>query len=365
MKKAVIIEQGALLSSLGTLEQTTDSLLCGISALQPAPCYNIPVAYAPFADVQLRQPENAFPILYSRIDLPVRQERILFIYAAAKGDIRALEPAAYRTDTPLPSALLTDQASRIAKIIGITPYRTQVISTACASGIVAVAVAKTLLENGLFSTAVIAGFDVISHFVTSGFHALRALSPTGPRPFDRLRDGLSLGDGAALAVLRFREPAKGDVIVAGADQSNDANHRTGPSPTGDGLFMAASGALDNGGIQPGQIGAVKCHGTATPYNDAMEAKAVNRLFKNVPPPCFSLKGGIGHTSGAGSLIELLLGAEFLKRRTAPPTINFSEPDPDAKLPVTRTPQPFSQSSLLCLSAGFGGLNAAVVLSESA
>ena len=367
MKKAVIIEQGALLSSLGTLEQTAQSLINGTSAIQPGPCFEIPVASAPFTDTALRIPENCFPrLLETSIDLqPYRNERILFIYAAAKGDIRALEPTVLPETASLPSPLLVDQAHRIIRILGLNPLRTEIISNACASGIVAVAVAKLLLENGIFSTAVIAGFDVISHFVTGGFHSLGALSPTGPRPFDCRRDGLSLGDGAAIAVLRYREPGTGDIIVAGADQSNDANHRTGPSRTGEGLYLAARGALENAGITPDLIGAVKCHGTATPYNDAMEAKAVNLLFDNAPPPCFSVKGGIGHTSGAGSLIEILLSARFIRRRTAPPTIRFSEPDPEAVLPVTAGARIFSQPSMLCLSAGFGGLNAAAVLSEAA
>ena len=363
MNKAVIIDQYALYSALGTLGQTAGALLAGQSALQPPPCFDLPVAHAPFDNPALRIPEKVFPLLNNSMrKLP---ERPFFIYAAAKGDIRSCEPASYRTGGALPSPGLSGQADRIAASLGITPRRTEVISNACASGAAAVARAKDLLETGSCTEVLIAGFDVISCFVTSGFFTFGALSASGARPFDKNRDGLSLGDGAVLTVLRMAEPRNGDIVIAGTGQSNDANHRTGPSRTGDGLYRAASGALNDARHSPDQIGAVKCHGTATAYNDAMESKALQRLFDNTPPPCFSVKGGIGHTSGAGSLLELLLAAEFLKRRSIPPTIRFSEPDPEAALPVKAAVQCFSAPSLLCLSAGFGGLNAAVVLTEAA
>ncbi|MBN1575933.1 MAG: hypothetical protein JW913_05235 [Chitinispirillaceae bacterium] len=362
MKKGVIIEQGALMCAVGSLHETTQSLINDISAIRPAPCFDIPVASAPFADCRLRELENAFSLLVDCVDLTgPRNERPLFIFAAAKGDIRSLEP--HETNPALPSPLLSDQAKRVSRIAGITPASTMVISNACASGIVAVAVARFFLEREVYSSAVIAGFDVISRFVTSGFHSLGALSPAGARPFDATRDGLTLGDGAALAVLRFRELAGGDIVVAGADQSNDANHRTGPSRTGEGLHRAAVGALKNAGVAPEHVGAVKCHGTATAYNDAMEAKAINLCFADQPPPCFAIKGAIGHTSGAGSLIELLLAGEFLRRKTIPPTINFTVPDPEASIPVSKEAASFTNPSILCLSAGFGGLNAALLLEE--
>ncbi len=363
MKKSVIIEQYALCCALGTLETSTESLLNGISAVRPGPCYNLPVAFAPFDEPRYRQPEVVFPVLKESIS-PLPQ-RPFFIYAAAKGDIRALEPNVRKDDDASEtSPFLAEQADTIAGLLGISPQRTQVVSNACASGAVAIALAKNLLEHGRCSEVVVIGFDVITHFVTSGFHALGALSQTGPRPFDRNRDGLSLGDGAAIAVLRYVHPRKGDIIIRGTDQSNDANHRTGPSRTGEGLFLAAAGALEDAASTPDRIGAVKCHGTATAYNDAMESKALQRLFDGNPPPSFSLKGAIGHTSGAGSLMELLLAAEFLKRRRIPPTIHFTEPDPEAPLPVSPEMQEFTSPSLLCLSAGFGGLNAAIVLSEA-
>jgi 3-oxoacyl-(acyl-carrier-protein) synthase len=363
MPLPVIIEQGALVSALGSLRHTTDALCAGKSALKPSPCFDIPVASAPFADTALRSLDNAFEHLREQLNLSaIRNENPLFILAAAKGDLRALEPNR-QPDNSVPHPLLALQARRIARIIDINPAQVLVVSNACASGAVAVALAKSFLERELFTTAVIAGFDVISRFVITGFHSLSALSPEGARPFDINRNGLSLGDGAALAILRSGTAGKGEILIAGADQSNDANHRTGPSRTGDGLYAAAAGALRNAGCTPEQVGAVKCHGTATPYNDAMEAKAMTSCFPLKRPPCFSMKGAIGHTSGGGSLLEILLAGDLLRRRMVPPTINFRTPDPDAALPVSTDAVALLQPSMLCLSAGFGGLNAAVLLKE--
>jgi 3-oxoacyl-[acyl-carrier-protein] synthase-1 len=166
-----------------------------------------------------------------------------------------------------------------------------------------------------------------------------------------------------MALLTRRKPFTGDICIPGAGSSNDANHRTGPSRTGDGLFRAARSALIDAHITAPELGAVKCHGTATAYNDAMEAKALNILFDGNIPMCCSVKGAIGHTSGAGSLLEILLAAEFLKRHVLPPTAGFSSLGVEETVPVSPEPQAFDKNTLLCLSAGFGGVNAAVVLRE--
>jgi 3-oxoacyl-(acyl-carrier-protein) synthase len=116
-------------------------------------------------------------------------------------------------------------------------------------------------------------------------------------------------------------------------------------------------------MEPEQIGAVKCHGTATPYNDAMEAKALHLLFGDTYPPCVSLKGALGHLSGAGSLIEICIVAECLKRRHLPPTKGYNTHGVDEPIPVSAKTQRIDIPSVLCLSAGFGGLNAAVIIQE--
>jgi 3-oxoacyl-(acyl-carrier-protein) synthase len=251
----------------------------------------------------------------------------------------------------------------------------QTVSNACASGAVAVEMAREMLVEGVARRIVLFGLDTLSQFVVTGFHALNALSPLGARPFDAARDGLTPGECAAAAVLTMREVRPGDIIIAGAGSSNDANHRTGPSRTGDGLLLASQAALRDAGFPPSEVGAVKCHGTGTVYNDAMEAKALTALFGDRIPPCASVKGALGHTSGAGSLLEILIAAECLRRRSLPPTAGYRAHGVEEPLPLSSAAQPVIGPSMpgtavpgaavLCLSAGFGGINAAVVLREAA
>jgi len=291
----------------------------------------------------------------------------VFLFAAAKGDIQALD-CLIQTAAPVdrPPVHLGLQASLVQRSLGLPAARAMVISNACASGSIAVETAVRLMRDGVCGRAVVFGFDTVSRFVATGFHGLGALSTAPARPCDRDRSGLSLGDGAAVAVLEWREPRAGDLVVAGAGSSNDANHRTGPSRTGEGLFRAAAACLADAASGPEPVGGVKCHGTATVYNDAMEAKALHTLFRGHPiPPVVSLKGALGHTSGGGSLLELLVAGRLLKERTLPGTVGFVNPGTDEPLPVAPTPQPLAGSSVLCLSAGFGGVNAAILLKEHA
>ena len=363
-EQSIVLEQCEIISPLGSLSETVADLIDGTSAIVPGPCFDVPVSYAPFQDERCRHLDFAASLLQHAVDLKeLNPASTVCIFCCAKGDIGALEnhcPDRNRFFLPpLPGA----QALYVQNMLLPGCPRTITISNACASGAVAVETAKDLLESGAFTHAVVFGFDCISRFVATGFYSLNALSPTKARPFDVSRDGLTLGEGACIALLTRRTPYSGDVCIEGAGSSNDANHRTGPSRTGDGLLRAARAALTDAHIAPREIGAVKCHGTATAYNDAMEAKALDILCDKNIPVCCSVKGAIGHTSGAGSLLEIIVAAEFLKRHALPPTAGFSSLGVEEAVPVSSEPQAFEQNTLLCLSAGFGGINAAVVLRE--
>ena len=366
MNEAVILEQTALFTPFGDLAQTLDALMRGECAIRPGPCFEVPTAYAPFTDERLRDirycaHQLAVPLDLSRID----QAATVLIGCCAKGDIHSLEDVVSGTTQKADTSPLLDlQTRRAAEAIGLTPSQTLSISNACASGAIALEVAKEMLEDGRCAHAVLFGIESLCRFVATGFNALSALSPDGARPFDAKRNGLSLGETAVVAVVSRRKAAAGNTIIAGAGSSNDANHRTGPSRTGDGLYRAARAALSDASVEPDAIGAVKCHGTATPYNDAMEAKAVNRLFGDDCPPCVSFKGAFGHTSGAGSLMETVVAAECLKRRMLPPTVRYDEHGVDERIAVSSITQAIEKPTVLCLSAGFGGVNAGIVVSEA-
>jgi 3-oxoacyl-[acyl-carrier-protein] synthase-1 len=366
LNKAVIISQQEVISPLGTLEETTKAIINGRSAIKNGPCFDIPVPSAPFEDVRFRSLDYSASFLRSRVDLSNLESPTVFIYCAAKGDICSFEKITTNEKPENSDALLDTQAKQIASILGIYPARISAISTACVSGASAVEYAKELLERGQFSSAVIFGFDNISSFVTNGFYSLGALSNSGARPFDKTRDGLLIGEATGIAVLEYRTPKDGDCYISGCGSSNDANHRTGPSRTGDGLYRAAFDALSESRLNPLNIQAIKCHGTGTLYNDAMEAKAIYKLFSDSKiPPCYSLKGAIGHPSGAGSLVEILIASQLMKCNTVPPTVGYNEHGVDEPIPVLRSAKRVNSGAVLCLSAGFGGFNAAVVLREYA
>ena len=361
MQKAIIIINSRILSALGTIEQTTDSLFSGKTGIQPGPSFGVPVPCAPFQDLSFRRLEKITEVLSFKIQ---DNKSLLFIYCAAKGDLSDLE-SFYHQKGPcsIINSLLEIQSRKIITYLKIRPSKSTIISAACASGAAAIDYAKRYLIQGIYSDVLIFGYDVISEFVVKGFHSLGALSHDPARPFDKSRNGLTLGDGAALIHLTYDKPSVGDILISGTATSNDANHRTGPSRTGEGLLRAINTVLQDSNLTPEDIGAIKCHGTATNYNDAMEAKALFSCFKDNIPPCVSFKGAIGHTSGAGSLLEIAIAANLIKRKSLPPTIGFEYLGVDEPLPIRSSSQQFEKDSILCLSAGFGGLNAAIVIRE--
>jgi 3-oxoacyl-[acyl-carrier-protein] synthase-1 len=363
--RRIVIEQSETVTPLGSLSETTGDLIEGVQAIVPEPLFDVPVPFAPFPDTGLRDLSECASLLASPIDLSeINHASTIFIYCAAKGDIRAIEESVLSPgDTNAISPLLDKQADILCDILRLQPAEKLVISNACASGSVGVEIAAELLKTERYAHAVLFGFDCLSRFTANGFYALSALSVSGARPFDAGRNGLTMGEGAGIALLTYRTPYEGDIIVSGAGSSNDANHRTGPSRTGDGLFLAAQAAVADASLAPDTIGGVKCHGTATLYNDAMEAKALTLLFGENYPPCSSIKGAIGHLSGAGSLVEILIAAECIKRNMLPPTIGYANHGVDEPIPVSSKAQQLTVPRILCLAAGFGGLNSAVIVEE--
>ncbi len=353
-------------TSLGCFTATTERLFAGDSAIMDSSSYGLDVPMAQFPNQSLRFLGNAVKKIFGDVVMPPADES-LFIYAAAKGDLSQLSGTYWNSDfcADAVSPRLDLQAEKVCELIGWQPARTITVSCACASGAIAIETAVAALEDNRYKYAVIFGFDPISGFVATGFNSLSALSPDGARPFDKTRTGLTLGECAALLILSGGEPENGDIVVAGCGTSNDANHRTGPSRDGSGLSRAVNSALVDALLLPSDIGAIKCHGTATPYNDAMEAKAMFTIFGDKIPPMVSTKGALGHMSGGGALAEIILATEFLRRKSIPPTKGFTERGVDEAVSISSSIQQFENPYVLCLSAGFGGINAAVILSEVA
>ena len=241
----------------------------------------------------------------------------------------------------------------------------QVIANACASGTNAIGHAFECVSSGRYQRVLTGGYDAISELVFVGFDSLQAATPDKCRPFDSGRSGLVLGEGAAILALENYEAAeaRGANILAevvGYGISTDNHHLTQPNPSGSGARQAMERALARANLAPGAVDYINAHGTATPFNDAAEGKAIAELFGRVPVS--STKGMMGHSLGAAGAIEAVISILALRDQILPPNINFRSSDPALDLDiVANRPRPAGIRTVLSNSFGFGGTNASVIL----
>jgi 3-oxoacyl-[acyl-carrier-protein] synthase II len=241
----------------------------------------------------------------------------------------------------------------------------QVIANACASGTNAIGHAFDCVRSGRYQRVLTGGYDALSELVFVGFDSLQAATPEKCRPFDRGRSGLVLGEGAAVLALENYDAAeaRGAEILAevvGYGLSTDNHHLTQPNPSGSGPRQAMERALESARLAPNDVDYINAHGTATPFNDAAEGKAIAELFGRVP--ISSTKGMMGHSLGAAGAIEAVISLLALRERMLPPNINFRAADPALDLDiVANEARPAHIRTVLSNSFGFGGTNASVIL----
>lgn len=293
--------------------------------------------------------------------IDARDANTILIISSTKGNISLLEHAA--PDAALKRKItLPYSANLVAGHFGFV-HPPIIVSHACISGIVAIITALRLLQSGRYKHAVVAGADVITQFVLSGFQSFHAVSDEPCRPFDANRKGINLGEGAATIVLSIEKSSDENIRISGGAVSNDANHISGPSRTGAELFQAVSAALLEAGINKNDIDCISAHGTATLYNDEMEAKAMN-LAGLQEVPLNSIKGYYGHTLGAAGLIETVVSALSLKENIFLPTKGFNQPGTTQRVQVSSILQQGVFNTCLKVASGFGGCNAALILQQS-
>jgi len=295
------------------------------------------------------------------LTLDASSDRVLFVLSTTKGNVELLDEGATEDDR----IHLYNTARMIASHFG-NPQRPIVISNACISGVMALLAAKRLLLAGSYDHAVVIGADVLTRFVLSGFQSLQAISPESCRPFDAKRKGVNLGEAAATIVLSVDPVLIGGeqrVKITGGGLSNDANHISGPSRTGEELALAIEHAIREAGITKQQIDFISAHGTATLYNDEMEAKAFNIAALD-RVPLNSLKGYFGHTLGAAGIVETIISKHALQENSLVPTAGFSELGVTRPVAVIQALEKRKTLSV-CLktASGFGGCNAAMVLQK--
>ena len=237
--------------------------------------------------------------------------------------------------------------------------RSQVVA-ACASSTIAMGRGLRWLEQDLCDLVIAGGYDALSLFVAAGFAALRATTVTAPRPFRAARDGMVLGEAAAVVALA---PARCGArwYLTGFGASADAVHITAPDREGGGLRRSARAALADAGCAAERVDLVSAHGTATPYNDAAEAGAIRVLFEPRRPWVHPYKAQIGHCLGAAGVVETLAMARGLTDGRVPATAGDGDLDPDAHVRLAATTEEQPLDAGLKLSAAFGGVTAALVV----
>jgi 3-oxoacyl-[acyl-carrier-protein] synthase I len=289
--------------------------------------------------------------------LSLPAEETILILSTTKGNIELLA-----SDRSHPRISLHASASHIAKYFGFG--NVQVVSNACISGALALLVAQRSLAAGKYRHAIVVGAEVLSQFIISGFQSLHALSPEPCKPFDRDRTGITLGEAAACVVLSTEQRANdhSQVRITGGGLSNDANHISGPSRTGKELSVAIDHALKSIGIPAGEIDFISAHGTATVYNDEMEAKAFGHSGIE-DKPLHSLKGYYGHTLGAAGVLETVIALHALRNDELIPSRGFSALGVSIPVNIVQQLEKRKLKRVLKTASGFGGCNAAIILEK--
>lgn len=380
MKKftSVYIDSGDCVTPMGfSLEENCDKIKQGQTAIERFYLPNISKErfYGAIIDSDLL--DDAFNTLnkegaYSKLEkmMVLSAQKLIekyreainedcgLIISTTKGNIESLDQEKEQ------SYYLSDLAQKVAKSIGITSEPI-VLSNACVSGIMAVAVAKKLIQIGEYKHFIIIGGDLFTRFVFSGFQSFQAISNEICKPYDKARSGITLGEAAA-AVFVTKEKElidEGNCFeVVGESSINDANHISGPSRTGEGLFLSVNKALKEADLSPDQIDCITAHGTATVFNDEMEAQAFNRLNLE-QTPLFSLKAYFGHTLGATGLLDTLISLAFANENKILPSLGYKEHGLTLPLNVNKEFQEKEIEYVLKTASGFGGSNTAVIFKK--
>ncbi len=374
---SVYIHSHSILSSLGNSSQENfDAVLSGTTGLHfyPEHTMGIPEAFvASCIDTQIllqhyasisdkpcsRFEQMAICSVYEALlntSIDTSSERTLFILSTTKGNVDVLEQSSTH-DTEY----LWHSAQIIASFFN-NPNEAIVVSNACISGVSALIVAKRLLLSGSYDHAIVVGADMVSKFIVSGFQSFKALSQQACKPFDAARTGLNIGEAAAtivLGVCEHKETLPQNTILLEHEAiTNDANHISGPSRTGEGLYLGLQQVMQH--VQASDIGFINAHGTATPYNDEMESIAIARAgLQHVPVQ--SLKGYFGHTLGAAGLVEVCISAMALQNNMLVKSLGFDTIGVSHELDIITQQRTKSMKRCIKMVSGFGGCNAVCML----
>jgi 3-oxoacyl-[acyl-carrier-protein] synthase-1 len=280
--------------------------------------------------------------------------KTLLIYSTTKGNIDLLDNSV-KHSFPNERAYLSVMANTIGRYFNAV-NKTLVLSNACISGLLAIITAQRLIKAGQYDNVIVCGGDLVTEFTTSGFKSFNALSSEPCKPFDAKRVGINLGEAVSTILISKNIKAPSSTKIVNGTSANDANHISGPSRTGDGLFKAVTETLQGQKIK---IDTISAHGTATPYNDEMESIAFERAGLT-NSPVNSLKGYYGHTLGAAGVLETVIALEGAYNNQVVKSAGYSEKGVSGNIEIIRSTETRNIETFLKTASGFGGCNAAAL-----
>ena len=372
----VFIGPSSVISALGDdLSLTFDALKSGISGLKPQSLSIGADSHSFFAQLiddsalHVTRSDGSTRLealcvaaarkVLSQADVSAADSNFGLVLSTTKGNISLADGSLPADDSsPL---FLSSMARSIARQLGVSSQPV-VVSNACISGVAATLVAARLVAARVWSHALVIAADELSPFISSGFLGFRSVSPQPCRPYDMERDGLSLGEAVACVLLSADKSLSRGFAISGGSLSDDANHISGPSRTGEPLAHAISQAMTQAHIASSDVAFVNTHGTATVYNDEMESKAL-ALCGLSSTPLNSLKPYFGHTLGAAGLLEALVGTAELAHGAILPTLGFKSLGTPCPVNISAHALPVSGHHFIKTVSGFGGCNAAIVVSD--
>ncbi len=377
----IFVSHNNIISSLGfTSESVVNQIkneISGLQLIQDKSYFSKPFYSALINKNQLDSAFNKLndpskfmhleKMLITSLDKVIRQSkielnnRVGLIISTTKGNIDALDT---NNSFPKERAYLS-KLGKVIKEFFDFENDAIVISNACVSGILAVAVAKRYIEMGVYDHVFITSGDIVTEFILSGFNSFQAMSDTPCKPYDKNRSGINIGEVAA-SVLVTKDNSKlanEALEILGESSCNDANHISGPSRTGEGLYRSMVSAFKQSQIEPEAIDYISAHGTATVFNDEMEAVAMNRIgLEN--KPLNSLKGYFGHTLGASALLETIVGMHSLYNNTLYKSLGFETLGVSQPLNIIAVTRQQPLKTFLKTASGFGGCNTAVIFKQT-
>jgi len=351
-----------IISPLGArAEQNFQAMLdnqSGISLVAEAGLNKVPVHLSKIVDLTFDNPfesllEQILISLLKKIDADIiRSDRTILLISSTKGAIE--------ND-------ISDQFGKSVKFLTdrfLLVNQPVVISNACISGVVAINAGANFVRAGLYDHAIVIGCDLISDFVLIGFQSLFAVSEKPCQPFDSERNGITLGEACSAVLVSNSRSVFRDMplrLLKGTS-ANDANHISGPSRTGEGLFRTVKKTMQVNGISDQDIDFISAHGTATVYNDEMESIAFDRL-NLTHVPLNSLKGYFGHTLGAAGVIETAVSMQMIRNNVLLKSLGFKQKGTSVALNIIEENTPAEIKTILKTASGFGGGNASLIIQK--